>query len=70
MDININNLRKTETEGEEFKITCNYNLLKNDNTVKWSGNDIMLSKPYGLSKVSRIDFRNFKGDLLPYTNLE
>lgn len=70
MDININNLRKQEDTGDEFKITCNYNLLNNDNTVKWSGNDIMLSKPYGLSKVSRIDFRNFKGDLLPYTNLE
>lgn len=70
MDININNLRKTETTGEEFKITCNYNLLDNNQFVRWNGDDIMLVKPYGLSKVNRIDFRNFKGDLLPYTTLD
>ena len=69
MDLNINNLKKSET-GEEFKITCNYNLLADNETVKWTNTDITLIKPYGLSKVSRIDFRNFKGDLLPYTNLE
>ena len=69
MDLNVNNLKKSET-GEEFKITCNYNLLADNETVKWTNTDITLIKPYGLSKVSRIDFRNFKGDLLPYTNLE
>ena len=70
MDININNLRKAEETGEEFKITCNYNLLDNNQFVRWNGDDITLLKPYGLSKVNRIDFRNFKGELLPYTSLQ
>lgn len=69
--MNINNLIKSDfNDGNEFKITCNYNLLDNNQIVRWSGNDITLAKPYGLSNVRRIDFRNFKGDLLPFTSLE
>ena len=70
MDININNLRKSDDTGDEFKITCNYNLLDNNQFVRWNGDDITLVKPYGLSKVNRIDFRNFKGELLPYTTID
>lgn len=68
-NINLNNLRK-DTEDNNLTISCNYNLLNNDNYVSWSGNEIKLLKPYGLSNVRRIDFRNFKGDLLPFTQLE
>lgn len=69
--MNINNLRKADfSDGNEFKITCNYNLLDNSQVVRWSGNDITLAKPYGLSNVRRIDFRNFKGELLPFTSIE
>lgn len=68
-NININNLRK-DSEDNNLTISCNYNLLNNDNYVSWSGNEIKLLKPYGLSNVRRIDFRNFKGDLLPFTQLE
>ena len=68
-NINLNNLRK-DYEDNNLTISCNYNLLNNDNYVVWSGNEIKLLKPYGLSNVRRIDFRNFKGDLLPFTQLE
>lgn len=68
-NINLNNLRK-DSEENNLTISCNYNLLNNDNYVSWSGNEIKLLKPYGLSNVRRIDFRNFKGDLLPFTQLE
>lgn len=69
--INANNLIKdTNDSNENFTISCNYNLLKNDNTVRWIGNEITLLKPYGLSNVKKICFRGFKGDLLPFTSIE
>ena len=69
--INTNNLIKdTNESNENFTISCNYNLLKNDNTVRWDGNEITLLKPYGLSNVKKICFRGFKGDLLPFTNID
>lgn len=70
-NINTNNLIKdTNDSNENFTISCNYNLLKNDTTVRWSGNEITLLKPYGLSDVKKVCFRGFKGDLLPFTSLE
>lgn len=68
-NINLNNLRK-DYEANNLTISCNYNLLTNTNYVSWSGNEITLLKPYGLSNVRRIDFRNFKGELLPFTSIE
>lgn len=78
--INTNNLIKDRPQWGQrnevpyendtnFTISCNYNLLKDDNTVRWNGDEITLIKPYGLSNVKKICFRNFKGDLLPYTDL-
>ena len=70
-NINTNNLIKdTNESNENFTISCNYNLLNNDNTVRWNGNEITLIKPYGLSNVKKICFRGFKGDLLPFTNMD
>lgn len=70
-NINTNNLIKSVDEGDSnLTISCNYNLLNNDNTVRWNGNEITLLKPYGLSNVKKICFRGFKGDLLPFTNTD
>lgn len=69
--INTNNLIKEQSERDSnLTISCNYNLLNNDNTVRWDGNEITLLKPYGLSNVKKICFRGFKGDLLPFTNMD
>lgn len=69
--INTNNLIKEQSDGDSnLTISCNYNLLNNDNTVRWNGNEITLLKPYGLSNVKKICFRGFKGDLLPFTNMD
>ena len=69
--INTNNLIKEQNEGDgNLTISCNYNLLNNDNTVRWDGNEITLLKPYGLSNVKKICFRGFKGDLLPFTSTD
>lgn len=69
--INTNNLVKDQSEGDSnLTISCNYNLLNNDNTVRWNGDEITLLKPYGLSNVKKICFRNFKGDLLPFTSID
>lgn len=69
--INTNNLIKEQNEGDSnLTISCNYNLLNNDNTVRWNGNEITLIKPYGLSNVKKICFRGFKGDLLPFTSID
>lgn len=69
--INTNNLVKEQSEGDSnLTISCNYNLLNNDNTVRWNGNEITLLKPYGLSNVKKICFRGFKGDLLPFTSID
>lgn len=69
--INTNNLIKEQNEGDSnLTISCNYNLLNNDNTVRWNGDEITLLKPYGLSNVKKICFRGFKGDLLPFTSID
>lgn len=69
--INTNNLIKEQKEEDSnLTISCNYNLLNNDNTVRWNGNEITLIKPYGLSNVKKICFRGFKGDLLPFTSID
>ena len=69
--INTNNLIKEQSEGDSnLTISCNYNLLNNDNTVRWNGDEITLLKPYGLSNVKKICFRGFKGDLLPFTSID
>ena len=69
--INTNNLIKEQNDGDSnLTISCNYNLLNNDNTVRWNGNEITLLKPYGLSNVKKICFRGFKGDLLPFTSID
>lgn len=69
--INTNNLIKEQNVGDgNLTISCNYNLLNNDNTVRWNGDEITLLKPYGLSNVKKICFRGFKGDLLPFTSID
>lgn len=70
-NINTNNLIKEQSEGDgNLTISCNYNLLNNDNTVRWNGDEITLLKPYGLSNVKKICFRGFNGDLLPFTSID
>ena len=69
--LNTDNLIKEPSdENENLTISCNYNLLNNDNTVRWNGDEITLLKPYGLSNVKKICFRGFKGDLLPFTSID
>lgn len=51
-------------------ISVNYNLLQNNDTVKWNGNNISLKSPFGLTTIRKVMFRQFVGDLLPYTDIE
>lgn len=52
-------------------ITSNYNLLDNDNiSVSWSDNTVSLKRPSGLSNLSKIRYRNFKGSMLPFTTID
>lgn len=52
-------------------ITSNYNLLDNDNiTVSWSNNTVSVKRPSGLSNLSKIRYRNFKGSMLPFTQID
>lgn len=68
--MNTKNLIKEQEDGG-LTISMNYNLLDDDGVnVRWEENNIKLIKPYGLSNLSEIRFRNFKGDLLPYTTLK
>lgn len=52
-------------------ITSNYNLLDNDNiSVSWSDNVVSVKRPAGLSNLSKIRYRNFKGSMLPFTRID
>ena len=52
-------------------ITSNYNLLDDDNiSVSWSGNVVSVKRPAGLSNLSKIRYRNFKGSMLPFTTID
>ena len=52
-------------------ITSNYNLLDDDNiSVTWSGNVVSVKRPAGLSNLSKIRYRNFKGSMLPFTTID
>ena len=52
-------------------ITSNYNLLDNDNiSVSWSDNTVSVKRPSGLSNLSKIRYRNFKGLMLPFTTID
>ena len=59
------------TENKNFCVSSLYDLLKNDNiNVRWEGSNIHLKRPGGLSDLHKIAFRNFKGELQPFTNIE
>ena len=48
----------------------NYDLLNNDGiNVKWSGNHVLLRRPTSLNSIRNVHFRNFIGDLLPFTSV-
>ena len=52
-------------------ITSNYNLLDNDNiSVSWTDNTVSVKRPSGLSNLSKIRYRNFKGSMLPFTTID
>ena len=70
--LNLNNLNTGyTTEDNNFVISSNYDLLNTDNiNVRWDQNKILITRPYGLSNLSKIQFRDFNGDLLPFTSLQ
>ena len=52
-------------------ITSNYNLLDNDNiSVSLADNTFSVKRPSGLSNLSKIRYRNFKGSMLPFTTID
>lgn len=58
-------------EQKNFCISSLYDLLNPDNiNVRISNNKFHVSRPYGLSNLHQINFRDFKGDLLPFTDIE
>lgn len=68
--LNVANLNtKTGDSNESQTIAVNYNLLRNDDIVRWNGTDVKLRSPTGLTTINRVKFRSFVGDLLPYTSL-
>lgn len=70
--LNLNNLNTvSKTEDNNFVISSNYDLLNTDNiNVRWDQNKILITRPYGLSNLSKIQFRDFNGELLPFTSLQ
>ena len=70
--LNLNNLNTGyKTEDNNFVISSNYDLLNTDNiNVRWDQNKILITRPYGLSNLSKIQFRDFNGELLPFTSLQ
>lgn len=70
--LNLNNLNTVnKTEDNNFVISSNYDLLNTDNiNVRWDQNKILITRPYGLSNLSKIQFRDFNGELLPFTSLQ
>lgn len=70
--LNLNNLNTgNKTEDNNFVISSNYDLLNTDNiNVRWDQNKILITRPYGLSNLSKIQFRDFNGELLPFTSLQ
>ena len=70
--LNLNNLNTGyKNEDNNFVISSNYDLLNTDNiNVRWDQNKILITRPYGLSNLSKIQFRDFNGELLPFTRLQ
>lgn len=70
--LNLNNLNTgNKNDDNNFVISSNYDLLNTDNiNVRWDQNKILITRPYGLSNLSKIQFRDFNGELLPFTNLQ
>lgn len=60
-----------EMSKEPFVISQTYDLLKETSTASnWEGNQIRITRPYGLSNVSAVKFREFKGEMLPFTQMD
>lgn len=52
-------------------ISSTYDLLNPDGiNCLFNGGNFILNRPNGLSNLSRVNFRAFKGELLPFTNIE
>ncbi len=69
--LNVSNLSKPSDKQESQTISALYNLLLNNDTIRWdSSGNIKIRSPHGLTTIKKIKFRSFTGDLLPYTNLE
>lgn len=64
---NLNN--KIGSEQESQTISVNYNLLLNNDIVRWNDTEIKLRSPTGLTTINKVKFRQFVGELLPYTSL-
>lgn len=55
---------------KENVISQDYNLLSDNNpNVIWNGNKVQLRRPNGLSNPTKLKFRSFQTELLPYTSL-
>ena len=58
-------------EQKNFCISSLYDLLNPDNiNVRIANEKFHITRPYGLSNLHQINFRDFKGDLLPFTDIE
>ena len=71
--LNIGGLsNQTDMEQDErFIISQSYDLtVENSSSHRWTGDDIRIIRPYGLSNISSVQFREFKGEMLPFTKQE
>jgi len=68
--LNVANLSKPSDKQESQTISSLYNLLLNNDFIRWNGTEIKIRPPQGLTTINKINFRSFTGDLLPYTSLD
>lgn len=64
--LNIDNLVRHKESTNV--ISCVYNLLQNNDVVRWSGEKIKIKAPHGLTNIRKIAFRSFTGEQLPFLN--
>lgn len=68
--LNVANLSKPRDKQESQTISSLYNLLQDNDQIRWNGTEIKIRPPQGLTTINKINFRSFTGDLLPYTSLD
>ena len=70
-NLNLKGLTQNASTDSPSTVSQTYNLVTpgDDITHTWMGDIVRIKRPAGLSNVSAVKFRSFKGEMLPYTKL-